>query len=712
MAKQNSLTLNPTPSTSPNKNTLSDDDLCIRQLKQVWFCRSLLFCNGAKRLAKERFHQDEIPDLLELEENQFEDKKQSTLYKTIKKQAKHLVETNIKRQGPLFTNLEQINQHFGLSEIETNIILFATLIELDSAYGNCYDSYGSLSNRDFYPFLANVLNVTTKQITDVLNKEGLLNQSGLLKLHTPSREVDQKFDLLKSFCNALDTPQQTIESLFSDFIMPAPKALLMPQHFNHIEKDYTRLSKYIQVVCKDKIKGANILIYGPPGTGKTQWVRTLVKELKIKLYEISVEDAEGDILSGKERVTACQLAQKLLEKGSKQALLFDEIEDLFQTDMFSQLMGGNSRSSTTNKGWINQLLENNAVPTFWISNNITTMDEAFLRRFDLVFELPVPPHSVRKKMLTESLKNTNVSDKWIDRMSHLEHLPPAIINRATKVNTIIGESKADLIEDHLEKTISSTLKAMGHKHLAISPVTSSFYDPGLINTKAPLDKISKGLKNSRTGRLCFYGPPGTGKSAYARYLADYLEIPLIAKRASDIIDCYLGNTEKNIANIFEQATKEKGLLLLDEADSFLRDRKNSQHSWETTQVNELLVQMENFDGIFICSTNLMNDLDTAALRRFDFKLEFTYLKSEQAWSLLKGFLGDAVSTLSSNKKAKIKKQLAAIQLLTPGDFATIKRKLTLLDELDNVELFVKELQQEVNFKNENSSRAIGFTAEF
>jgi len=108
----------------------------------------------------------------------------------------------------------------------------------------------------------------------------------------------------------------------------------------------------------------------------------------------------------------------------------------------------------------------------------------------------------------------------------------------------------------------------------------------------------------------------------------------------------------------------------------------------------------------------MNDLDTAALRRFDFKLEFTYLRSEQAWSLLKGFLGDAVSTLSSNKKAKIKKQLAAIQLLTPGDFATIKRKLTLLDELDNVELFVKELQQEINFKNENSSRAIGFTAEF
>ncbi len=697
----------------PIKETsLSADDLCIRQLKQIWFCRSLLFCNGARHLAKDRFHQDEIPELLGLDESEFEDKKPSALYKLIKKRAKKLTGMSVIRQGPLFTNLEQINHHFGLSKIETDIILFATLLELDSSYGNCYDLYSTYGNRDFHLFLAHVLNATAKQILEALNKEGVLYQSGLLKLHPASREVDQKFDLLKSFCHALDTPQQTIESLFSDFIMSAPTADLTPQHYKHIEKDYARLSRYLETICDKKIKGANILIYGPPGTGKTQWVRTLADDLNIKLYEISVEDAEGDILSGKERVTACQLAQKLLEKGSQQALLFDEIEDLFQTDMFAQFSGNSHRNSHTNKGWINQLLENNAVPTFWLSNDIGSMNDAFLRRFDLIFELPAPPHSVRKKMLSEALNKTPVSEKWIDRMSHLEHLPPAIINRATRVNEIIGESDPHLIENTLEQIMGSTLKAMGHRHKAINPVTSNFYDPALINTKAPLEKISHGLNATRTGRLCFFGPPGTGKSAYAKYLASYLEIPLIAKRASDIIDCYLGNTEKNIANMFEQATKEKALLLLDEADSFLRDRKASRHSWETTQVNELLVQMENFDGIFICSTNLMNDLDKAALRRFDFKLEFTYLKTEQAWLLLNGFLAEAVNRLTATKQTQLKKQLASLQLLTPGDFATIKRKLTLLDELDNAELFVKELQQEVNFKNESSKRAIGFSAKF
>ncbi len=698
--------------TMSSEDVVGADDLCIQQLKQFWFSRSLLLCNGAKKMAKERFNEDETLELLGFKEDEFENIKPSNQYKKFKKRAEQFLNASISRQGALFNNLQQINQHFGMNKVETEIMLFATLIELDPDYGNCYDFFGQFSNRNFYAFLARLLNISDKQIIEALKKDSLLHQSGLLKLNSAANHIDRKFEILSGFCSALDSPQQSIETLFSSFIISAPVANLTPEHYLHIEKDYARLSAYLKTVCEKKISGANVLIYGPPGTGKTQWVRTLAEELKIKLYEISVEDTEGDILSGKERVTACQLAQRLLEKGQHQCLLFDEIEDLFQTDMFAELMGSSRRNSQSNKGWINQLLENNAVPTFWISNDIASIDEAFLRRFDLVFELPVPPHSVRKQMLAESLKNTEVSKKWIERMSHLEHLPPAVINRATRVNEIIGETGPELIEKGLEQIIGNTLKAMGHKHQAVNPNPAGFYDPDLINTKAPLRKIAKGLKVSGEGRLCFFGAPGTGKSAYAKYLAEYLEIPLIAKRASDIIDCYLGNTEKNIAQMFEQAKKEKGLLLLDEADSFLRDRKNSRQSWETTQVNELLVQMENFEGIFICSTNLIKDLDTAALRRFDFKLEFTYLKTEQAWQLLKGYLGEPLDILSSSIKGKIKKQLASMEFLTPGDFAAVKRKLIVLDEMDNIELFVDELKIEVSFKNENSLRSIGFSAEF
>ena len=704
----------PSIDTLAKTDCFSDEDRCIWQLKQFWFCQSLLSCNGIKRIEKEIFHQDSALNYLGFKENEFEDTKPSTINKAIKKRALKLTSVHSKRHGTLFSNLEKIHLHFGLNQVEIELLLFATLLELDPDYSECYDIFGKLSNRILYSILSRVLNIPDKSVKDALNKNSSLHQSGLLKVDSSTVHLDRKFDLLSGFCSALEISQKNIESLFSGFIALSPAGTLTPTHYQHIESDYSDLSDYLQTVCKQNTLGANVLIYGPPGTGKTEWVRTITHDLSIKLYEISVEDSDGDILTGKERVTACQLAQNLLEKGKQQCILFDEIEDLFQTDSLGQALNSHHRGSQSNKGWINQLLENNNVPTFWISNDINCMDDAFLRRFDLIFELPVPPASVRKQMLTDALVDTDVSIQWIDRMSNITHLPPAIINRANRVNKIIGKSDTQLIENNLEKLIGNTLKAMGHKHHPIQIAPSGFYDPTLINTTACLDKISQGLNSSGEGRLCFYGAPGTGKSAYATYLADHLEIPLIAKRASDIVDCYVGNTEKNIASMFEEATKEEGLLLLDEADSFLRDRAHSRNSWETTQVNELLVQMENYKGIFICSTNLMKDLDPAALRRFDFKLEFTYLKIEQAWLLLKGFIGKPLNSLSPRKKGDLKKRLSRIEFLTPGDFASVKRQLTVMGEMDNVELFIQELKNEVGFKSEQntSKRSIGFAAEF
>ncbi len=686
------------------------DDISSQQLKQRWYSRSLLLCNGIKKVINSTLEEDKTTcSLLELSPNRFEDKPPSTLHKLIKAQATKIAKRPINRQGTLFNNLQLIKQKLKLNATEIEILLFASFIYLDRDYCEACLYFGRFNDRQFYSFLANTLDIPYADICNALNRNNLLHQSGLLSINSTPSDLEDKFLPLSDFFDGLESPQKNIESFFSNSIVPAQKPVLTPKHYQHIKQDYSRLSAYIKTVCDKKTKGANVLIYGSPGTGKTQWVRTLTHELKLKLSEISVEWESGGILSGDDRVKACQLAQTLFKKKKRYCLLFDEIEDLFQSSFFDQFAGN---KSSHHKGWINQLLENNPVPTFWITNDIEVMDDAILRRFDLVFELPAPPYTVRKQMLTETLKDTAVSQQWIDRMSNLDHLPPAIINRAAKVNHLIGGQKTDDAETNLEQIIGSKLKAMGHQHKAKRPHTSAYYDPALINTKASLDKIAKGLKKSGMGRLCLYGPPGTGKSAYAKYLAEHLKMPLIAKQASDIIDYYVGETEKNIASMFEQARKEKALLLLDEADSFLRNRLNSQHSWETTQVNELLVQMENFEGIFICSTNLMKDLDSAALRRFDFKLEFGYLNPKQAWKLLKGVIKQPIATLDKDEKGKIKKQIAAIQQLTPGDFAAVQRKLTVLGEMDNLPLFVQSLREEVGFKNEGSKRSIGFGANF
>ena len=92
---------------------------------------------------------------------------------------------------------------------------------------------------------------------------------------------------------------------------------------------------------------------------------------------------------------------------------------------------------------------------------------------------------------------------------------------------------------------------------------------------------------------------------------------------------YLGETEQNMAAMFRDATSEKAVLLLDEADSFLQDRRGAQRTYEVTEVNEMLQGMERFAGVFICTTNLLDRIDQAALRRFTFKIRFKPMTSVQ-----------------------------------------------------------------------------------
>ena len=92
-------------------------------------------------------------------------------------------------------------------------------------------------------------------------------------------------------------------------------------------------------------------------------------------------------------------------------------------------------------------------------------------------------------------------------------------------------------------------------------------------------------------------------------------MPLLLKQGSDLLNRYVGGTEQNIAQAFEQAKADNALLVLDEVDTFLFSREGADRSWERSQVNEMLTQIERFEGLMVVSTNLIEVLDPAALRR-------------------------------------------------------------------------------------------------
>lgn len=151
------------------------------------------------------------------------------------------------------------------------------------------------------------------------------------------------------------------------------------------------------------------------------------------------------------------------------------------------------------------------------------------------------------------------------------------------------------------------------------------FAPELVNCEHDLAVLTERLTRpgaSRQWSLRLYGAPGIGKSQFARYLAMRLGMEVVQKRASDLLSCWLGDSEKRIAAAFREARTRRTMLVIDEADSLLSDRREARHSWEVSQVNEMLTWMEHHPLPFICTTNLMDRLDQASLRRFSLKLRF------------------------------------------------------------------------------------------
>lgn len=125
--------------------------------------------------------------------------------------------------------------------------------------------------------------------------------------------------------------------------------------------------------------------------------------------------------------------------------------------------------------------------------------------------------------------------------------------------------------------------------------------------------------------VLFSGPPGTGKTLMAGVLAKDLGRVLYRVDLSRIVDKYIGETEKNLGKVFDEAERAQAVLLFDEADSLFAKRtqvKSSNDRYANLEVNYLLQRLEGYDGVSILTTNFATSIDDAFQRRIRFKIEF------------------------------------------------------------------------------------------
>jgi SpoVK/Ycf46/Vps4 family AAA+-type ATPase len=630
-----------------------------------------------------------------------------------------LTQTLKKHSTLVEKNIDALSGLLQLNQAERALLLYGTLARYQRDLRSLLVEFKVNNAPEAYAAIADIAGVNATEVGEALRAGSRLERIGLVENLISEHNITDLADLMKvseKLPPVLMREYRDQNELMAVFTRPSSKSTLGLGDFAFAGEDAQVLSTLLRTAVARKELGVNVLLYGPPGTGKTELAKVVAQDAGLELFEVEYADRDGNSLSGRDRYRSLQIAQVFLKGSAHAALLFDEVEDVFPpiSTEAAQLMAraeqvpAAANGSVSGKAWVNQILESNPVPTIWVTNRIEQIDPAFRRRFAYHLELKSPPPGARETLVRKTLEGVAVSEEFVARLTGRKGLTPAQIRTAVRFAGL-AQTGGITTEGLIERQLRNSDQALGttaDNSGARRSVTT--YDLDMLNVESRFEitRIVQALKSRGHGTLCFYGAPGTGKTALAEHIARSLDKPLLVKQASDLMSKFVGETEQNMAAMFREAENEKAILLLDEADSFLQDRRGAQRTYEVTEVNEMLQGMERFAGIFVCTTNLLDRIDQAALRRFTFKIKFMPLTPAQRERM---FVTEALAGDAAALTPPVRARLARLEQLCPGDFAAVKRQVEILAAEFSTDEFLEQLEAEHRIKPEvREARNIGF----
>lgn len=599
------------------------------------------------------------------------------------------LETYFDMASPFSARLRDLGRALKLAPLEQDILAFAFFTTVSDELSGLFDQLAS--DRWTSGVLWNaVFAASTEELSKAMRATSPLRLSGLLQAggrRVQLATVSSFWVDLLARCDSLE--DALMEPLDDELGSGRPARLP--------EED---VDMAVQLLRRAKEPGVNLLLYGQPGLEKRQLLRDIVAGSGRAAWRVRrFEDAPRGVLP-----SLAFVAFQLLGGRAEPCLLIVErpSEVLHTAPTWLRTLFGIEISPDDIRPFDENLLATNPVPGIWLSSDVASLPEETVGRFLFHAALKKAGRSELESAVHKRLRKLRLSRAAAAEILKLEGVSSAQLESAAKLSRLIGASSRTERDRIIVQAVRRSQRALSRDLTERLKPPVTHYSLDYLNTAGRFSpkQILESLRRRPKGSLLLYGPPGTGKTQFTEHLASELRLPLVSKSASALLSKWLGDSEKNIAAAFEEAAAEEAVLFFDEGDSFLRSRELAVRSWEVTQTNELLQHMERYDGIVIVATNLFRDLDVAALRRFTFKVEFRELDAEQRWKmfLVEADIGDAAESIDATTRERWETRLLLMPLLTPGDFATVKRQSLVLDIRLTPEEWLDQLEIECALK--------------
>ena len=606
-------------------------------------------------------------------------------------------EATASKQEPFRVRFEELVRTLKLSELESRILFARSMGILDEMYWATPHTRRSEQRQEALRDISCALGVPVSVLKGALGEDGKLIRY---------RVLDGEYDIaprIREYLSGFLNEPFSSSYFEKDVSTPLPMADFSPKLREHA----ARICRLVRSAKGNDT--VNVLLYGEPGTGKTSLARSLAKELGRTCYFIAQADTGRNGIYCRTpvefRYGALTLCADQVEAETS-LLVVDEADALL--------------NRFGDKGLLNSVLDSVKVPVIWIANSESDhLDLSNRRRFD---------YSIRFDRLSERdrfivWKNC-VAEKKAGKLfpdSRLHDFAERYEVSAGGISRVLGNvlrqkprttaKAAKLVAEYMGP--HCTLLGVGVEDEKAKPARDYSLEGLNIRGAVKLSDVISAVRRFRqtTAKDCpdhprmnilLSGAPGTGKTEFVKYLASTLKQKLVVKMGSDLLGPYVGQTEANIRNAFRNAEDGRSVLFFDEVDGIVNSRATATASWESTKVNEVLHQMENFDGVFIAATNHMANLDEAVMRRFTFRLSFDWLEQEGKAHFWEVFFK---TPLTDEERA----ELDSIPQLTPADFRNVRQRYWYLDRVIENSERLDALREEVSVKPRDvSGRRMGF----